>query len=124
MQSRRSLFRAIAAGVAALAVVAGSVIADELVGKLKSVDVEGKKIVVVEKDTDKEIEVQVSSDTDVVSKKGTSKLDLEKLAKGVEKAKSKGGYDVVVTHEKNVASKIEIKKAAPKKDDSAPKKDQ
>ena len=60
MQSRRGFLFKIAAGFAAMAlVVVGSVLADELLGTITKVDVEGKKLTVVEKDTDKEIEVKV-----------------------------------------------------------------
>jgi hypothetical protein len=85
------------------------VIADELIGVLTKVDIEAKTLTVVEKDSDKEVKITVNDNTEVVTKKGTMKVDLEKLAKGVEKAKEKGekGRRVTVTHEKGVASKIE-----------------
>ena len=81
---------------------------------LIKVDVEGKKLTVVEKDTDKEIEVTVTDKTEVVTKKGSMPVDLEKLSKQVEKAKEKNKkYQVKIEHEKGVASKIS--RAAPKK---------
>ncbi len=120
--SARTMFRALAAGVVALAVVALPVLADELFGTVKSVDPEGKKIVVTEKDTDKDIDVMSRPDTDYTTpaKKGgeskTQKLDLEKMKTNFEKAKEKGRpINVKVTHEKGVASKVEVqvkKKAA------------
>lgn len=120
MKNRRTFLLTLTAAVAALVVVVAPVIADELLGVLTKVDVEGKKVTVVEKDTDKEVIVTVTDDTEYVSPKGASKIDLEKVSKGVEKAKEKGrkGISVKVTHEKGVASKIEStkKKEAPKKD--------
>ena len=105
----------------ALIVVVAPVIADELLGVVTKVDTEGKKLTVVENDTDKDFQIEVNDDTKVFSKGTESKVDLEKLAKGIEKAKEKGrkGISVKITHEKNVASKIEFQKkggAAPKKD--------
>jgi hypothetical protein len=116
MQNRRKFVLTLAAAVAGMGLVVASVIADELLGVLSKVDVEGKKITVVEKDTDKEIEIKITDDTETVTKKGAVKVDLEKLAKNVAKASDAGKkVSVKVTHEKGVASKIEIqrkKKAA------------
>ena len=91
-----------------LAFVVGSVCADELLGVLTKVDIEGKKVTVVEKDTDKEVLVTVTPDTEWVTKKGTRKIDLAKVEGDVKKAMDKGakGINVTVTHEKGVASKI------------------
>jgi len=118
MQNRRKFLLTLTAGVAAMGFVVASVIADELLGTMIKVDVEGKKITVEEKDTDKEIEITVNDDTEVVTKKGAVKVDLEKLEKNVKKAQDAGrkGVSVKVTHEKKVASKIEFqKKGAGKK---------
>lgn len=112
MQSRRGFLFKIAAGVAAMAlVVVGSVIADELLGTITKVDVEGKKITVVEKDTDKEIQVEINDDTKQVTKKGERAVDLEKLDNFVKKVQDNGakGIEAKITHEKKVASKIEVK---------------
>jgi len=46
-------------GIVALAHGRRTALADELLGVLTKVDVEGKKLTVVEKDTDKEIEITV-----------------------------------------------------------------
>jgi hypothetical protein len=112
MKNRRVFLLTLIAGVVALVVVAAPVIADELFGVLTKVDIEGKKLTIVEKDTDKEVVITVTDDTEAVSKKGSSKVDLEKLAKYVEKAKDSGkqGPMIKVTHEKRVASKISIAK--------------
>ena len=110
MKTRREFLLMVTAGVVALAVIAAPVIADELIGMITAVDVEGKKVTVMEKGTDKEVMVKVTDDTDYVTPKKTSKIDLEKLSKNIEKAKEKGkqGIRVTVTHEKKVASKIEV----------------
>ena len=118
MKNRREFLLMLTAGVVALAVVAAPVIADELFGTITAVNVEGKSITVVEKGTDKEVTVKVSDDTEYVTSKETSKLDLEKLSRKVEKAKEKGrrGIRVQVTHEKKVASQIKVaakKKSSP-----------
>jgi hypothetical protein len=114
MKNRREFLLTLTAGIVALAVVAVPVIADELFGVITSVDVEGKKVTVVEKETDKEVVVTVTDDTEYVTGKGSSKIDLEKLSRGIEKAKEKGrkGITVTVTHENKVASKIEARKKA------------
>ena len=108
MKNRRKFLMAFTTSFVALTLVVGSAFADELLGVLTKVDVEGKKVTVVEKDTDKEVLVTVTEDTEWVTKKGTSKIDLEKVSKNVEKAKDAGkkGITVTVTHEKGVASKI------------------
>jgi hypothetical protein len=110
MQNRRGFLIKVAAGFAAMAViVVGSVIADELLGVISKVDVEGKKITVIEKDTDKEIEVKITDDTQASTKGGFDKVDLEKLDTRVKKSIDAGkkGVTAKITHEKGVASKIE-----------------
>ena len=86
MKNRRSFLLALTTGFVALGLIAGTALADELLGVITKVDVEGKKITVTDKN-DKDVEVKITDDTEYVSKKGTAKVDLEKLAKGVEKAK-------------------------------------
>ena len=118
MKNRRSFLLSVVAGVMALGVVVGPAIADELFGVITKVDVEGKKLMVLPKDADKEIEVKVTADTEVVGKKGATPIDLEKLAKGVAKQQDAGkkGITAKIEHEKGVASKISYpakKKAAP-----------
>ncbi len=120
MMKRRNLLMTLATAFVALAVVVVPAIADELLGVITKADPEAKKITVMEKDTDKEIMVTVNDDTEYVTKKGTSKVDLEKISKNIEKAKDKGqkGLSVQITHEKGVASKIAPKGGAPKKKDA------
>jgi len=115
MQNRRGFLLTAVMGVVAMALVVGTVIADELLGALSKVDVEGKKITVIEKDTDKEVVVKITDDTvQVTKKKGEvveGKVDLEKLAAGLKKAEDAGKkVNLKVTHEKGVASKIEFQK--------------
>ncbi len=116
MKNRRELIVAFGAALVGMAVVVGPALAAELMGTIKSVDVAAKKITIVEKGTDKEVEVTVTDDTDFITPKKSSKIDLEKLAKGVEKARDAGkkGAMYKVTHEDKVASKIEA--VAKKKD--------
>src|SRR3954454_19463356 len=115
MKNRREFLLTLTAGLVALAVVITPVIADELMGVITKVDVAGKKLTVVEKDSDKEVTVTTTDDTEYVTGKGANKIDLEKIAKGVAKSQDAGkkGIMVKVTHEKGVASKIEA--AAKKK---------
>jgi hypothetical protein len=109
MKSRRAFLLSLTSGLVALAVLAAPVIADELLGTITKVDVAGKKLSVLPKDADKEIEVTVTDDTEVVTPKGVNKIDLEKLAKGVDRAIEKGrkGVNAKITHENSKVSKIE-----------------
>jgi hypothetical protein len=109
MQNRRKFVLTLTAALFGMGLVVASVIADELLGVITKVDADAKKITVVEKDTDKEHEIKVTDDTEYVTKKGTGKVDFEKLEKNIEKIKEKGGkgVNVKITHEKGVASKIE-----------------
>jgi hypothetical protein len=120
MKNRREFMLTLTAGVVALAVVIAPVIAEELMGVITNIDVEGKKLTVVEKGTDKEVTIKTTDDTEYVSGKGTSsKIDLEKLSKNLTKIQDAGkkGLNVTVTHEKKVASKIV---SATKKKDANP----
>jgi hypothetical protein len=119
MQSRRGFLFKLTAGFAAMAlVVVGTVIADELLGTITKIDADAKKITVVEKDTDKEIEVKITDDTVQVTKKGEAKVDLEKLDTFLKKAQDNGkkGINAKITHEKRVASKIQLQFAKKKAD--------
>ncbi len=128
MMNRRKLLLTLGSAFVALAVIVVPTIADELFGVITKADPDAKKITVVEKDTDKEIEVTINDDTQYVTGKGASKVDLEKVSKNIEKAKEKGrkGIPVTITHEKGVASKIvpaSKKKDAPKDDAKSSTKD-
>ena len=118
----RLLFRAIACGVAALAVLVAPVLADELIGRITAVNIADKKLTVKEKGTDKDVDVTVNDETVVEKGKGkTGKVNLEKMKQRVEK--SKDGIPVEITHDKGIASKIVYKGAPPKKPD-APKNEE
>lgn len=106
-QSRRSLLTSGLVAAFVLTLTVGSALAAELLGTIKSVDVEAKKIVVTEKETDKDVDVTVTDDTEWVTKKKTDKINLSKV---------KTGTLVEVTHEGGKASKITVKKNAPKKE--------
>jgi biopolymer transport protein ExbD len=108
MKNRRALLLSLTSGLVALAVLAAPVIAAELFGVITKVDVAGKKLTVAPKEEGKDIEVTVTDDTEWITKKGSSKIDLEKVAKNVETAKEKNGkgLNVTIVHEKAVASKI------------------
>jgi hypothetical protein len=120
MQSRRKFVLILTSCCVAMSFVVASVLAEELLGVLTKVDVDGKKITVVEKESEKEIEIKVTDETEQVSKNKTGKVDLEKLEAKVKKAKDAGNkVNIKVTHDKNVASKLEFprgKGAAKKKD--------
>jgi hypothetical protein len=117
MMNRRGFMLAMTTGLVALSLVVGSVIADELLGVITKVDVDGKVLTVVQKDSDKEIKVKVTDKTERVTNKGTQKIDLEKLEKFLAKVQDGGekGIQAKITHENGVASKIQYtmkKKAA------------
>ena len=116
MLNRRGFVLSLTTGLVALVLVVGTVLADELLGTIIKVDADAKVLVVVPKDSDKEIKVKVTDKTEISKKGGLfEKLDLEKLTKAVEKAQDKGakGVQVKITHEDNVATKIErIRKKA------------
>jgi len=106
-QTRRSMMTAVIAAFASLALTLGTALAAELLGTIKSVDADAKKIVVTEKGTDKDVDVTVKDDTEYVNPKGKTVKD------GI--AKLKKGMEVKVEHEKGTASKVTIEKYAAKK---------
>jgi len=119
MQARRKFLFLAISGVVALGLIAVPVLADELFGTITSVDIEGKTLSVVPKDSEDTIKVKVTDQTEYITKKGNSKVDLEKISKNIEKAKDKGakGVMVKIEHDKKVATKIypaAKKKEAPK----------
>ena len=116
MMNRRALLMTLTAGVVAGAVLVAPAIADELLGVITKVNVEGKKLTVEEKESGKEIEVTVTDDTKLVTKDGEVKVDLAKVETIVKKRQDAGkkGVNAKIEHEKGVASKIQyqMKKAA------------
>ncbi len=111
MKNRRAFLLTLTAGVVALGLIVVPVIADELFGVITKVDVEGKKLTVQSKDSGETV-VRTNDDTElVVGKDGEPrKLDLEKLARAVDKAQDAGkkGVFAKITHEKGVASRIGV----------------
>ncbi|MHB1559637.1 MAG: hypothetical protein ACYC61_19485 [Isosphaeraceae bacterium] len=124
MRNRRGFLTrlAICFGMMGLIGIGGMVFADELLGVITKVDVEGKKITVVEKGSDKEHEIKVTDETEVPRKGGSfakidAAQDLKKLDTRVKKAVDAGrkGVQAKITHDKNVASKIEYVRGQRKK---------
>ncbi len=118
MRNRRGFLLSLVVGFVAMGVVATAV-ADELLGILTKVDVDAKKITVEEKGSEKDVVVTITDETEWVTKKGTQKVDLEKMETFLTKTQDQGkkGIPIKVTHEKGVASKIEFAKkgGTPKK---------
>jgi hypothetical protein len=118
MHNRRKFLLMLTTGVVAMGFVVASVIADDLLGVITKVDVEGKKITVVdEKNNDKQTELKITGDSKEMRKGEEVEVDLEKLAKRVGFAKEKGkkGAAAKIYHEKGVATKIELKRGFGKK---------
>ncbi len=108
MKSRRTFLLSVVSGLVALGVIVAPAIAAELMGYMTKVDPAARTITVMEKGGTETV-VKVTKDTEWVTKKGTSSVDLEKIEKYVKKAQEAGkkGIMVKVTHEGKVASKIE-----------------
>lgn len=122
----KKLLMPLISGAVALVLIAGTALADEFFGTITKADAEAKTITVIEKESKKEVVLKVSDKTEYITKKGATKVDFEKLTKGIEKAQEKGnkGIAAKIEHEKKVATKIHVvakKGDAPKKED-APKK--
>jgi len=118
MSNYRGLIRAGAALAMALAVVMGSVLADEILGFVSKVDPAAKKITVLEKKTDKETVLEVGDDTLLITPKDEagSKVDLSKLEDRLTKAKEKNA------NSKGIAAKIEYEGTKVKKIELTAKK--
>jgi hypothetical protein len=112
MMNRRGFVLMLTAGLVALGLVVGTAIADELMGMITKIDVDGKLLTVVPKDSSKEVKVKVTDKTEVSYKGGFRKIDLEKLEKKLQKAQDDGrkGLEVKIIHEDKVASKLEFAK--------------
>lgn len=112
MMKQRGFVLMLTTCLVALVLVVGSAIADELMGMITKIDVDGKVLTVLPKDAKKEIKVKVTDKTEVSSTKGVRKIDLEKLAKKLEKAQDDGrkGLRAKITYEDGVASKLEFAK--------------
>jgi hypothetical protein len=110
MINRRRFVLTLTAGLVALGVIITPVIAEELLGVITKIDVGGKKLTVESKEDGKDVIVTVNDDTEQVTKKGSAKVDLEKLSGFLSKIQDAGkkGIPAKVTHEKGVASKIQL----------------
>lgn len=106
---RRVFARSLVAALVGLGVLAVPVLAGELLGVLTKVDSAAGKVTIEDKDGTETI-VSVNDKTEFVTPKGSSTVDLEKVAKSLERVKEKGrkGIRVKVTHDEGVASKIEV----------------
>ena len=105
--TRRKFTLAVTTLFMTLALTVGSALAAELLGTVKSVDTDAKKITVTPKDGGDDVVVTIKDDTEFHNKKG--KIDNYTLAK------VKKGFELEITHENAVASKVLIKKGAGKK---------
>ena len=112
MQTRRSWVRALAGGSVALAVLVLPALAEELLGTVKSVDADAKRLVVAEKGSLIDVELRVTDQTAIETPKG-ERVPLERLKKGSR---------VQVTHEDEVASRIIVRGPAAKKGQPKTKK--
>ena len=103
----RVLASALAAFVAMT--LTGGAWADELIGKVKSVDVDGRSVVVTDDATKKDSVVSIDAQTSwIKEKKG-------KASKKFDLAKLKVGSNIEVTREGSLASKVVIKPGKKKK---------
>src|ERR1700744_3762259 len=100
--TRRKFALALTTAVVSLALTVGAALAAELLGTVKSVDTDAKKITVTPKEGD-DVVVTIKDDTEWYTGKG-KKIDNYDLAK------AKKGMLLEVTHENGVASKVTIKK--------------
>ncbi|MDX2038177.1 MAG: hypothetical protein SFX72_16130 [Isosphaeraceae bacterium] len=119
MKNRRAFLSSLTVAFVALGIVAGSALADELLGVLKSVDVENSKITVIPKGSEKEVVVTITDKTEQVTKKGATPVKLKGLVKALEKATDAGKkVQIKVEHENAVATKIQLGGAPKKKSDN------
>jgi hypothetical protein len=110
MLTRRNWKLSLTACLVAMALVVVPAIAAELIGTVKSVDADAKKITVTEKGTDKSVDIVVNDKT--VFEKASG----EKYPDKYDLAKLKTGRGLKVTHENGVASKIVLEAKAKKKE--------
>ena len=107
LSTRRKFLLNVTTMCVALALTVGTALAAELLGTVKSVDTDAKKVTITPKEGGDDVVVTIKDDTEFHNKKGKMEnYDLAKLKKG---------FEVEVTHENAVASKVLIKKGAGKK---------
>lgn len=110
MTTRRKFLLTLTTGLVLLVSTVGTLLAAELLGTVKSVDADAKKITVTPKDGGDDVVVTIKDDTEWVNPNG-------KTAKDYDLAKLKKGRQVEITHENAVASKVVIRKGTGKKKD-------
>ena len=115
MTTRRKFLLTLTTGLVLLVSTVGTLLAAELLGTVKAVDTDAKKITVTPKDGGDDVVVTIKDETEWYTGKG-KKIDNYDLAK------AKKGMMLEITHENAVASKVVIKKGAGKKKEE-PKKD-
>jgi hypothetical protein len=116
MPTRRKFLLIATTMCVALAVSAGAVLAAELLGTVKSVDADAKKITVTPKDGGDDVVVTVKDETEWYSAKG-------KKYENFDLAKVKKGALLEITHEDKIASKVVVKKGGAGKKKDTEKKD-
>src|SRR4051794_33213734 len=102
MRMTRNLVSAGAGALLAIALAGAPARAQQLAGTINSVDLDGRKLVVTEKVTDKNIDVSVTPQTRIVTAQGQP-LTLKVL---------KRGDGVGITHNGGVAALIVVNQAA------------
>ncbi len=111
MQTRRSVILKCSMVLLAVFAIVLPVLADELIGTIKSVNADANKFVVTSNADNKDVEVKVNDSTVYETPKGKTlkKFSLERL---------NTGGTVEVTHDNGTASKVVLKKGAVKKKDA------
>mgnify|MGYP000877875318 CR=1 FL=1 len=95
------------------AMLASPAFAEDVVGRVKSLDADGKKMVVVTEGKNASVDIVIKDSTELINAKGKTKKKVD-WAKLKEKA-DKGKMMVDVVIEKGVASKITLKAGKSKK---------
>jgi hypothetical protein len=114
LRTRNKFVLALTTAFVSLALTVGAALAAELLGTVKSVDTDAKKITVTPKEGGDDVVVTIKDETEWYTGKG-KKIDNYDLAK------AKKGMLLEITHENAVASKVTIKKGVGKKKDTEKK---
>jgi len=111
MLTRRSVILKSSMALLAVFALVLPVLADELIGTIKSVNADSNKFVVTSSADNKDVEVKVNDSTVYENAKGKAvkKFALDRL---------NTGGQVEVTHDNGTASKVILKKGATKKKDA------
>ena len=102
-------------GVVAFGLTMSAVLADELVGRIKSISDDGASITVLA--GEKSVDVKLTPSTEYITAKGTvaKKFDKEKFKERLTKAKN--GIPAKIVHTDAVAEKVYFTPAKPKEAD-------